>query len=147
MRVTAVSRPACICFCISATVVSVKSAGAFPRTRAALLWLNVSVRADRPASSTKSLRFIGVFRQVRFSCNIGTLRLFHGLGGSPFNFFQIHITNRKGDMMIVVKTVAMPRIPAKIILRKAAKKLFMNRRRGEFVQQFLVLIPNSGKRF
>ncbi len=32
-------------------------------------------------------------------------------------------------MIIVVTTVAIPRIPAKIILKKEAKKLFMNGRR------------------
>jgi hypothetical protein len=37
--------------------------------------------------------------------------------------------SRKGDMIIVVSTVAVPRIAAKIILKKAEKKLFMNRRR------------------
>ena len=34
--------------------------------------------------------------------------------------------SRSGDMIIVVSTVAVPRIAAKMILKKEEKKLFMN---------------------
>lgn len=34
--------------------------------------------------------------------------------------------SRKGDMIIVVSTMALPRIAAKIILKRAGKNLFMN---------------------
>lgn len=36
------------------------------------------------------------------------------------------MTSRNGDMIIVVSTVAVPRIAAKMILKKEEKKLFMN---------------------
>ena len=42
------------------------------------------------------------------------------------SFFQIHMPSRSGDMIIVVSTVAVPRIAAKMILKKEEKKLFMH---------------------
>jgi hypothetical protein len=41
--------------------------------------------------------------------------LFYLRGGVSVSFFQIHMIRSRGDRITVVSTVAMPRIPAKII--------------------------------
>jgi len=54
--------------------------------------------------------------------------VFYERCGVSVSFFQIHITRRSGDKIRVVRTVARPRIPAKMIRKKAVKKLSMNER-------------------
>lgn len=61
------------------------------------------------------------------------------------SIFQIQVIRRKGDKIITVSSVAVPRRAAKKTLKKAAKKLLMNRSRPVFVKLISRLVTYSGK--
>jgi ribosomal protein L16/L10AE len=61
------------------------------------------------------------------------------------SIFQIQRTSRKGDIIMTVSSVAVPRRAAKKTFKKAAKKLLMNWSWPVYVKLVSRLVTYSGK--
>ncbi|GGH44122.1 hypothetical protein GCM10007423_42050 [Dyadobacter endophyticus] len=59
--------------------------------------------------------------------------------------FQIHIIRRRGDIIMVVSSAAVPRMAAKITLSKATKNLLMNQGKHVGVKLISYSVTFSGK--